>query len=180
MTDSIRVVLVTGDTGRGERDADRLSGRAGLKVATAAPDTLEEGVADADCLVTDDPDLDVPTDGPPVVLYADVPPTGASESDVEGFVRRTGDDVGHLADQVRFVVERSRSPAGSPASLGGKIHELHEGTADIVASRSMGELYERTVEVAEEILAFDVSYLLVRDGDQFVPRASSSVSTDTP
>ena len=202
MSDSIQVVLVSNDDDRRTRDARAIARFAGLDVVAAVPpDAVESAIDDADCVVTDDPDISFPDDGPPVVAFADVDPEVAARAGVEGFVRRsegvdgtgtgtgpetgpgTGTGIGapirHLVDHLRFLTTADDGHSAASRADRRKIHRLHDGTADIVAARSMAALYERTVAVAEEILEFDVCYLLVREDDRFVPRASSSVPTET-
>jgi PAS domain S-box-containing protein len=54
-----------------------------------------------------------------------------------------------------------------------RIARLHEAATAIVACRTEDQLYERVVEAAQRVLEFDISSILVRDGDWLVPRAVS-------
>jgi len=55
-----------------------------------------------------------------------------------------------------------------------RIANLHDAASAIVACRTEETLYERAIGAAERILEFEVSSIMIADGDYLVPKAISS------
>ena len=60
-----------------------------------------------------------------------------------------------------------------------KITQLHAVASEMVACRTVDQVYQRTVDAAERILEFDSCYVMRREGSHFVPGARSSSPTNT-
>ncbi|WP_411967689.1 GAF domain-containing protein [Haloferax sp. YSSS75] len=58
-----------------------------------------------------------------------------------------------------------------------QIERLHHGATELAATTSLTELFERTVEITDDILDFHLSYIGVIEGDEIVPTA---ISSDAP
>jgi PAS domain S-box-containing protein len=58
-----------------------------------------------------------------------------------------------------------------------KIEEIHEFARDVGNCETAEAVCERTVEAADRILAFDVCYVGLREGEYIVPTASRNVSS---
>ncbi|MEZ3116715.1 GAF domain-containing protein [Halobaculum sp. MBLA0147] len=157
-------VLVVGDADT----ADALAGRADLSVVA----TDRESVADALApehdvvVVVDEPLVEeatlstVESLGVPVVFYGAERPTA---SWLDGFVRRTDDGVGHLVDELHHAVAgETRLQLREHRR---QLATLHDGAAELAAVRTVQELYDRTLDVARDVLSFDHGLLLVRSDD---------------
>lgn len=87
----------------------------------------------------------------------------------------------HLAELlVSYVAEtaaRIRSEEAVRESRE-RVEALHGGAVELAAVTDLEELFERAVAVAEDILAFDTSYVGVVDGDDIVPAAVSTRMAD--
>lgn len=59
-----------------------------------------------------------------------------------------------------------------------RVEALHGGAVELAAVTDLEELFERTVAVAEDVLAFDICNIGVVDGDDIVPVATSSELPD--
>ncbi len=158
-------VLVVGDTDT----ADALAARTGIVVDRTDSGGVADALADShDAVVlAGDPPTDpeslsaVQSRGVPVVAYQSEPPTAAWLS---GFVRRTRDGIVHLEDELRHAVEgQTRLQLRDRRR---QLAKLHDGTAALATARSPEELYEQTLDVAADVLAFDRGLFLVRSGDR--------------
>lgn len=58
-----------------------------------------------------------------------------------------------------------------------QIERLHHGATELAATTSLTELFERTVEITDDILDFHLSYIGLVEGDEIVPTA---ISSDAP
>ncbi|WP_313693050.1 GAF domain-containing protein [Halorarum halobium] len=99
--------------------------------------------------------------GVPVVVIGAEPPPYA-----DGFVPTD--------DPATLLLELSHAVAGETRlqlrESRNRITRLHDGAAEIAASRSFDELFERASDVAERVLSFDHSWLGVHEGDRLVAR----------
>lgn len=150
-------------------------------VSYETQETLE--TLDPDCLLVTGPDsLDAVTAetvrrrGLPVVAYTDAAmETLTSCEYIAGYVRRDdggADDRRRLLDELAWVTcQETRQQLRHSTD---QVTKLHEGVTDLVAARSQADLFERTVAVAETILDFDLTYIFVVEGDEFVPVAKSA------
>ncbi|AKU06382.1 sensor box histidine kinase [Haloferax gibbonsii] len=85
-----------------------------------------------------------------------------------------------LAELLVSYVSETRSRIESEAALRQsreQIERLHRGATELAAATSLDELFERTVEITDDILEFDISYVGVVEGDYIVPAA---ISSDAP
>jgi len=85
-----------------------------------------------------------------------------------------------LAELLVSYVSETRSRIESEAAVRQsreQTERLHRGATELAAATSLDELFERTVEITDDILEFDISYVgVVEDGD-IVPTA---ISSDAP
>ena len=58
-----------------------------------------------------------------------------------------------------------------------QIERLHHGATELAATTSLTELFERTVEITDDILDFHLSYIGVVEDDEIIPTA---ISSDAP
>ncbi len=168
-------LLIVGD----DATADALAAADDLSVTSVDRDDVAERVAsDHDGLVlVGQPRLPetalaaVRAAGVPVVAYTAAPPTAAWLS---GFVRRTDDapggDTTGPSGEMRHLVDELRRAVDGETRLQLRTHRrrlasLHDGAAALAAVRSVEELYDRTLTVANDVLPFDTALLLVREGD---------------
>lgn len=61
-----------------------------------------------------------------------------------------------------------------------KIEEIHGVARDVVTCETVEAVCRRAVDAAEKILAFDVCYIGLRDGDYIVPKACPNFDTPEP
>ena len=101
--------------------------------------------------------------GVPVVVYDDEQPTA---SWLDGFVRRTGGS----PDGSRLRAEIRRAVNGETRiqlqSRHRQLSRLHHRGAYLASARSMDELYDRTLSVAQDVLSFDWAQVLIDEGDR--------------
>lgn len=122
-------------------ETDRFAGRSRTPDrATAAFDEKQP-----DCVV-------VCTETVPLDLVVLTSATGVSVVDC------TDDE----PDRLEAAIRRTKSRAER-----GRITRLHESAAELVAVENQQALYDRTVELAIEVLDFDVSVLFIREQEHF-------------
>ncbi|WP_424007585.1 GAF domain-containing sensor histidine kinase [Haloferax denitrificans] len=85
-----------------------------------------------------------------------------------------------LAELLVSYVSETRSRIESEAAVRQsreQIERLHRGATELAAATSLDELFERTVEITDDILEFDISYVGVVEDGHIVPTA---ISSDAP
>ncbi|WP_199180554.1 GAF domain-containing protein [Haloferax marisrubri] len=85
-----------------------------------------------------------------------------------------------LAELLVSYVSETRSRIESEAALRQsreQIERLHRGATELAAATSLDELFEQTVEITDDILEFDISYVGVVEDGYIVPAA---ISSDAP
>ncbi|WP_187367351.1 GAF domain-containing protein [Haloferax sp. KTX1] len=85
-----------------------------------------------------------------------------------------------LAELLVSYVSETRSRIESEAALRKsreQIERLHRGATELAAATSLDELFEQTVEITDDILEFDISYVGVVEDGHIVPAA---ISSDAP
>ncbi|MFC7097454.1 GAF domain-containing protein [Halobaculum marinum] len=103
-----------------------------------------------------------------VIAYAETEPAADY---VDGYV-----DAGTGAERLAEEIARARvgETRRQLRAARRRVTELHAGTARLAATESVPDLFERAIEVAERILAFDHCSISVREGDNLVSRARST------
>jgi len=85
-----------------------------------------------------------------------------------------------LAELLVSYVSETRSRIESEAAVRKsreQIERLHRGATELAAATSLDELFEQTVEITDDILEFDISYVGVVEDGYIVPAA---ISSDAP
>ncbi|WP_197409680.1 GAF domain-containing sensor histidine kinase [Haloferax profundi] len=105
----------------------------------------------------------------------------------EGVFQALSNEVGaydetdlRLAELLVSYVSETRARIETEAAMRHsreQIERLHHGATELAATTSLTELFERTVEITDDILDFHLSYVGVVEGDEIVPTA---ISTGTP
>jgi PAS domain S-box-containing protein len=81
-----------------------------------------------------------------------------------------------LAELLAGHVTETFSRLRAEADLGDqreRVARLHARTVELVGCRDVAALYEESVETARAVLGFDTAYVLVVEGDRFVPAAQA-------
>jgi len=146
-----------------------------LVATVVAPDELPDA-DEADCLVVDDPCTDAATRYEwtvPLVLWTERSPAEVPTTTFTGYVRADpdGDTLDAVVDEVTWLLRSE--------SAGAKIEQLHTSAVDIVACRTEAELFDRAVEAAERVLAFDICGIDVVEDGWFVPQSVSEEMTES-
>ncbi|MDS0295848.1 GAF domain-containing protein [Halogeometricum sp. S3BR5-2] len=142
----------------------------GVGIATLA--AAETGERAVDVAVVTDPerefDLDVP-----VVCYADCDPESVPRPErFDAFVPR-GDEAS-LRTQIRWL--RSRAERCDHGRS--RLKRLYEGTSTLIAAETTDELFARTIDIAERILAFDNSSISIDVGGSFRVSATDTATDE--
>ncbi|QIB72926.1 GAF domain-containing protein [Halogeometricum borinquense] len=119
-----------------------------------------------DAVVVTDPTADVEFDAP-AICYADCDPESVPRPErFDAFIRRG--DGASLETQLRWLVARSTHTADNLTRL----RRLYEGSSRLIAAETTDELFERTIDIADRILAFDNSSISIDVGDGFRIRST--------
>jgi PAS domain S-box-containing protein len=107
------------------------------------------------------------TDGGSETVASDAAAVGAT-----GYVPKGRPDAAAtVLDVLRAAVERRDRDAAETRE---KIETLHRVATDLEACETEDELFEHTIDAAEQVLEFDQCMLDIRRGDELVPVATSS------
>ncbi|SDL97550.1 PAS domain S-box-containing protein [Halogranum gelatinilyticum] len=156
-----------------------------LQVGLPGASAPANGARLPDCLVVTDPNLDpgvvetVKRGRIPVIVVTEMPLSAFIEDEhIAGYVRpgeTDADTRSHLLDELRWVTgHETRQQLRESTD---RVTALHDATTTLVGATTTDELYRRTVDVANDILEFDICYVGTVEGEKIVPRA---VSSDAP
>ncbi|SFR33655.1 sensor histidine kinase [Halogeometricum limi] len=128
--------------------------------------TVEDGSRSVDVVVVTDPACEV-DDDVPALCYADCDPADVLHPErFEAFVREGDDDA--LRTQLRWILARAdHSPDRET-----RLRRLYEGSSALISAKTTAELFDRTIDIADRILAFDNSSVCIDVGGGFRVRAS--------
>ncbi|MFB6155928.1 MAG: ATP-binding protein [Haloferacaceae archaeon] len=167
MREAVTVALLAPPSSDRAETAAGLDARDEFSVRPVAPDEVDDvepGAVDVAVVFDTDHCPSCWSGGcVPVVLYGDDPLGGPHSGRIAGYARRG--DVAALADQLRWVVR-----TGPDARI--RLEKLHSGAAGLVGTRSREALYERVLDIAERVLAFDNCDLLIVEDGEFVSKAA--------
>ncbi|WP_435126556.1 GAF domain-containing protein [Halobaculum sp. D14] len=104
--------------------------------------------------------------GAPVVAFGAEPPAATY---VDGFALDSDDPVDALLREVRQALDGETRLQLQRTRR--RVTRLHDSAASIAACRSIEELFDRTADAADRVLAFDQCWVGVRDGDSFLTKA---------
>ncbi|MUV57197.1 GAF domain-containing protein [Halogeometricum sp. CBA1124] len=120
----------------------------------------------ADVAIVTDPSSEFERDVP-VVCYADCDPAAVPRPErFDAFVRR-GDEES-LRTQLRWLAARADGVAAHETRL----RRLYEGSSRLISAETTDELLDKTLDIADRILAFDNSVVCTDAGDGFHVRAT--------
>ncbi|WP_394350809.1 GAF domain-containing protein [Haloferax marinisediminis] len=139
-----------------------------LGTAVRVTSTSDESVSsDPDCVVVSESSATV-SDRVPTVLYTDEDPTDVDSPErFDAYVPRG--DLDALEAQIRWVLSRHTTDAPSGRD---RLKRLYEGTTTLITAETVDELYDRAIDLAEHILEFDNTSLLIHEDDGFYIRAN--------
>ncbi|ELZ77981.1 adaptive-response sensory-kinase [Haloferax larsenii JCM 13917] len=115
------------------------------------------------------------------------------EADGADYVLADVDSVsyGRLADRIRAAVAKYHSSRAQQSERDivsrlehriqrteRKITSLHGVAMELSSASTVDDIYEQTVDAAEQILDLDICFAFEAEADRFVPRAKSSTPTD--
>jgi len=165
----ISLLFVASDPARRSEIAAAVADHPDLSADVVAPSDIGDA-SGADCLVADARFVDGCRHRDvtfPIVVWSDDDPASVPTGGVAGYVRYDpGDpDVAAVVDQATWALQAESSRE--------KIEQLHASAADIVACRTEQELFDRTVDAAEDILAFDICVVDTVEDGWLVPQSIS-------
>ncbi|MFC7204889.1 GAF domain-containing protein [Haloferax namakaokahaiae] len=126
------------------------------------------------CVVVSDPGASVPSDVP-VVLYTDADPSEVSNPNRFDAYVPAGDREA-LETQVRWTLarhEQQTSEETERVAENTRLKQLYEGTTSLVMAQTVEELFERGLDLADRILEFDNTSIIVANSDGLYIRASN-------
>ncbi|WP_410765945.1 GAF domain-containing protein [Haloferax sp. DFSO60] len=127
-----------------------------------------DGTSTPGCVVVSDPGASVSSDVP-VVLYTDADPEAIADPNRFDAYVPAGDQKA-LERQVRWVLAQRTARESEDSRL----KRLYEGTTSLIMSETVDELYQRGIDLADRILAFDNTSIIIADSDGLYIRASNS------
>ncbi|NHN46086.1 PAS domain S-box protein [Halostella sp. JP-L12] len=169
MSRPLTLLFVASDPARRSEIAAAVAAHPDLSADVVAPGDVPDRPA-ADCLVADGRFVDGCRHhdvAVPIVAWSDDDPASVTTDGVAGYVRYDPEDpdVAAVVDQAAWALQTESSRE--------KIEQLHASAADIVACRTEQELFDRTVEAAERVLAFDICGIDIVEDGHFVPKSVS-------
>ena len=169
MSRPISPLFVASDPARRSEIAAAVADHPDLSADVVEPGDVPDAPA-ADCVVADAHFVDDCRHRDvmvPVVAWTDDDPGTVPTGGVAGYVRYDPDapDIDVVVDQATWALRAESSRE--------KIEQLHASAADIVACRTEQELFDRTVDAAEDILEFDICVVDTVEDDFLVPQSIS-------